>query len=219
MRRPTCSICTSCSDSSLLWVFPKTSPETITFFSVTGDRDIQRLCGEGKAVIAVSHPHNRQEDLMGSPWLVLAPDALTPDFLKEVYCRHNALPLPVGQTSRCLIRELTSGRSARITFFTAGKSFSARWMLFSCRMSVAGRISPSLYRPPVSFLRFWSLCHYRQNNGNLYGHRRNFRSARYHGTFWLQPFTPVAKAGHCQRSGFHSAGRRKRRNDLRSLLL
>lgn len=71
------------------------------------DRDIQRLCGEGKAVIAVSHPHNRQEDLMGSPWLVLAPDALTPDFLKEVYCRHNALPLPVGQTSRCLIRELT----------------------------------------------------------------------------------------------------------------
>ena len=36
MRRPTCSICTSCSDSSLLWVFPKTSPETITFFSVTG---------------------------------------------------------------------------------------------------------------------------------------------------------------------------------------
>lgn len=44
---------------------------------------------------------------MGTPWMILDADALSPFFLKEVYCRHHHIPLTIATTSRCTIRELT----------------------------------------------------------------------------------------------------------------
>lgn len=57
-------------------------------------------------VIAVSHKHNSLESLMGTPWLILSPDALTPFFLEEVYCRSHKKPLTIARTARCILREL-----------------------------------------------------------------------------------------------------------------
>lgn len=57
--------------------------------------------------IALSHENNKQESLMGTPWLILDSDALSPFFLEEVYCRYYHLPLTIATTDRCLIRELT----------------------------------------------------------------------------------------------------------------
>ncbi|MCI7271067.1 MAG: GNAT family N-acetyltransferase [Anaerobutyricum soehngenii] len=44
---------------------------------------------------------------MGTPWMILDADALSPFFLREVYCRHHHIPLMITTTSRCTIRELT----------------------------------------------------------------------------------------------------------------
>lgn len=59
-------------------------------------------------VIAFSHENNKQESLMGTPWLILDTDALSPFFLNEVYCRHYKKPLTITTTNRCIIRELTT---------------------------------------------------------------------------------------------------------------
>ena len=45
---------------------------------------------------------------MGTPWLILDTDALSPFFLNEVYCRHYKKPLTIITTNRCIIRELTT---------------------------------------------------------------------------------------------------------------
>lgn len=71
------------------------------------DAAIQKHRSEDVPVIAVSHEGNALEELMGTPWLILSPAALTADFLHEIYCRHHGLPLIVTETSRCLLRELT----------------------------------------------------------------------------------------------------------------
>ena len=73
------------------------------------DAAIQKHRSEDVPVIAVSHEGNALEELMGTPWLILSPAALTADFLHEIYCRHHILPLIVTGTSRCLLRELTMG--------------------------------------------------------------------------------------------------------------
>lgn len=57
--------------------------------------------------IALSHENNKQESLMGTPWLILDSDALNPFFLEEVYCRYYHLPVTITTTKRCIIRELT----------------------------------------------------------------------------------------------------------------
>ena len=71
------------------------------------DAAIRKHRSENVPVIAVSHEGNASEELMGTPWLILSPVALTADFLHEIYCRHHGLPLIVTGTSRCLLRELT----------------------------------------------------------------------------------------------------------------
>ena len=45
---------------------------------------------------------------MGTPWLILDTDGLSPFFLNEVYCRHYKKPLTITTTNRCIIRELTT---------------------------------------------------------------------------------------------------------------
>ena len=83
------------------------NPENTIWLCDT-DAAIRKRRSEGAHVIAVSHAGNASEELMGTPWLVLSPEALTPEFLSEVYCRHHSLPLIVTETSRCLLRELTT---------------------------------------------------------------------------------------------------------------
>ena len=48
------------------------------------DEAIQRHRMAGLPVIAVSHTGNSSEELMGTPWLILSPEALTRDFLYAV---------------------------------------------------------------------------------------------------------------------------------------
>lgn len=71
------------------------------------DQALSKYSQEGFPVIAYSHADNSRESLMGSPWLILSPEALTLDFLEEVYCRHYHLPMTITETSRCRLRELT----------------------------------------------------------------------------------------------------------------
>lgn len=59
-------------------------------------------------VIAVSHDGNSSEELMGTPWLILSPEALTRDFLYKVYCRHYKRPMWILETERCWLRELSA---------------------------------------------------------------------------------------------------------------
>lgn len=74
------------------------------------DKDIQHLrCKKSGPVIAVSHASNTNQELMGTPWLLLSPDALTPDFLEEVYHRFYHLPLVIARTPRCFLREFHIG--------------------------------------------------------------------------------------------------------------
>lgn len=72
------------------------------------DKNIELAKTHNIPVIALSHENNRQESLMGTPWLILDADALTPFFLNEVYCRHYKKPLTITSTNRCIIRELTT---------------------------------------------------------------------------------------------------------------
>ena len=61
----------------------------------------------GLPVIAFSHKNNGNEDLMGSPWLVLSPRALSYEYLLEVHHRHYGIPIVILTTDRCLLREFT----------------------------------------------------------------------------------------------------------------
>ena len=72
------------------------------------DKNIKLAKSYNVPVIALSHENNRQESLMGTPWLILDTDALSPFFLNEVYCRHYKKPLTITTTNRCIIRELTT---------------------------------------------------------------------------------------------------------------
>lgn len=72
------------------------------------DKNIERAKKYNLPVIAFSHKNNSQESLMGTPWLILDIDALSPFFIKEVYCRYNHLPLTVATTNHYIIRELTA---------------------------------------------------------------------------------------------------------------
>lgn len=72
------------------------------------DASIERYKTEDLPVIAVSHEGNASEELMGTPWLILSPDALTPEFLYEVYCRYYRQPMWILETERCRLRELCS---------------------------------------------------------------------------------------------------------------
>ena len=84
-----------------------------TFFLCDRDDTIEKAAGSGLPVIAVSHPFNRKESLFGTPFMILLDkdsrpeDLLTPCYLEKIYCRHNHLPLIIGQTSRFILRELT----------------------------------------------------------------------------------------------------------------
>ncbi|MDO4977944.1 MAG: GNAT family N-acetyltransferase [Eubacteriales bacterium] len=59
-------------------------------------------------VIAWSHEKNKSESLMGSPYMILSLDALTLDYLEEIYCRDHGLPLTIVKTKRSVLRELTA---------------------------------------------------------------------------------------------------------------
>lgn len=72
------------------------------------DKNIELAKIHNLPVIALSHKNNKQESLMGTPWLILDTDALSPFFLNEVYCRHYNQPLTITTTNRCIIRELTT---------------------------------------------------------------------------------------------------------------
>lgn len=72
------------------------------------DKNIELAKAHSLPVIALSHKNNNQESLMGTPWLILDTDALSPFFLNEVYCRHYNQPLTITTTKRCIIRELTT---------------------------------------------------------------------------------------------------------------
>lgn len=72
------------------------------------DKNIELANTHNLPVIAFSHKNNRQESLMGTPWLILDTDGLSPFFLNEVYCRHYKKPLTIITTNRCIIRELTT---------------------------------------------------------------------------------------------------------------
>lgn len=72
------------------------------------DKNIELAKIHNLPVIAFSHKNNKQESLMGTPWLILDTDALSPFFLNEVYCRHYKKPLTIITTNRCIIRELTT---------------------------------------------------------------------------------------------------------------
>ena len=72
------------------------------------DKNIELAKKNNLPVIAFSHENNRQESLMGTPWLILDVNALNPFFLNEVYCRHYKCPLTITTTNRCIIRELTT---------------------------------------------------------------------------------------------------------------
>lgn len=71
------------------------------------DKNIELAKKHNLPVIALSHKKNRQESLMGTPWLILDTNALSPFFLEEVYCRYHHLPLTITTTDRCTVRELT----------------------------------------------------------------------------------------------------------------
>lgn len=72
------------------------------------DKNIKLAKMHHLPVIALSHENNRQESLIGTPWLILDTDALSPFFLNEVYCRYYKKPLAITTTNRCIIRELTT---------------------------------------------------------------------------------------------------------------
>lgn len=59
------------------------------------DKNIELAKKHNLPVIAFSHKNNRQESLMGTPWLILDTDGLSPFFLNEVYCRHYKKPLTI----------------------------------------------------------------------------------------------------------------------------
>lgn len=76
-------------------------------FLVDCDESIAKWTAMGATVIAWSHEENRNESLMASPYMVLSLEALTYDYLEEIYCRRKKLPLTILTSHRCYLRELT----------------------------------------------------------------------------------------------------------------
>ena len=81
-------------DYNINFIFSKELPEKNQgdghpIFLCDCDDDLLRLQKQYPDVpmIAVSHDANVTESLMGCPWLILSPEALTPEYLDEVYCR------------------------------------------------------------------------------------------------------------------------------------
>ncbi|MCD8021367.1 MAG: GNAT family N-acetyltransferase [Clostridiales bacterium] len=99
----TCPAC--CTKAASLAPASALGQETIVLCDK--DSSIREFTQQGYPVIAVSHADNHSENLMGTPWLILSPEALTDDFLKEVCYRHHGFPLPVTETVRCRLRELS----------------------------------------------------------------------------------------------------------------
>lgn len=94
------------------FVISKDFPEKNTFpdFSLAVcdcDRNLLKARHAGIPSIAFSHENNRHESLMGTPWLILDPESITPFFLEKVYHRSFHLPLSVLESARCFLRELT----------------------------------------------------------------------------------------------------------------
>ena len=58
-------------------------------------------------VIAWSHEKNKGEKLTGTPWLILSLEALSCDYMKEVWHRCHGIPLEILRTKRCVLRELS----------------------------------------------------------------------------------------------------------------
>lgn len=101
-------------DYNINFIFSKELPEKNQgdghpIFLCDCDDDLLRLQKQYPDVpmIAVSHDANVTESLMGCPWLILSPEALTPEYLDEVYCRCKRIPLTILETTRCRLRELT----------------------------------------------------------------------------------------------------------------
>lgn len=72
------------------------------------DQNIELAKKYNLPAIAFSHENNKQETLMGTPWMILDADALSPFFLREVYCRHHHIPLMITTTSAALFVNLPS---------------------------------------------------------------------------------------------------------------
>ena len=88
------------------------------------DKAIGRHKAKGLPVIAVSHTGNSSEELMGTPWLILSPEALTRDFLiTNVPCgfwRRNAVgfgSFPQKTSMLCCFFRKKMRRIRRDAFF------------------------------------------------------------------------------------------------------
>ena len=71
------------------------------------DQGICQWTQRGYPVIAYSHEKNSQDDLLGTPWLILSLQALSGDYLQEVWHRFHEIPLEILHTRRCFMRELS----------------------------------------------------------------------------------------------------------------
>ena len=71
------------------------------------DLGISQWTQRGYPVIAYSHEKNSQEDLLGTPWLILSLQALSGDYLQEVWHRFHEIPLEILHTRRRFMRELS----------------------------------------------------------------------------------------------------------------
>ena len=71
------------------------------------DQGIRLWTQKKYPVIAYSHKKNTQEELTGTPWLILSLTALSEDYLTEVWFRFHKIPLQILRTQRCYLRELS----------------------------------------------------------------------------------------------------------------
>ena len=139
--------------------FPSLSPfPDFSLALCDRDREIRRARQANIPVIALAHESNRQESLMGTPWLVLDTEALTPDFLKEVYCRFFRLPLRILETGRCLVREL---HAPDLPFLCALQEENAN--------NPEGCFFPASCPDPASFLEEYTAHQYAFYGYGLYG--------------------------------------------------
>lgn len=130
------------------------------FSVIICDRDegISAAAKTGLPVIAFSHNENPNESLLGTPWLILDADALTPDFLEEVYCRHYGLPLTVCETDRCIVRELTAPELAPLLVLQKENAGNP-----------AGCFFPENCPSPERFLKFYIENQYPFYGYGIYG--------------------------------------------------
>ena len=125
------------------------------------DKNIELAKKHNLPVIAFSHKNNRQESLMGTPWLILDTDGLSPFFLNEVYCRHYKKPLTITTTNRCIIRELTTRQLPELLQLQEeNKNNPLSTKLYHIRRS--RRISSKLYKKSICILWIWNLWNLQQ---------------------------------------------------------